>query len=304
MVKNVDGIYYLYALLKLYKTTRMKYLAHVSNNLDSEVISIYDVIKKLKEDTSYKEGITYYSLWYLTPMIAKVNSSTGRAPHFAFKKGYGGNENSGGGEGLEHALAKKIIYDNKFLKIAIGKSIDELSFSDIIIEKEFENRKYIADLYVRIENENLFELPKDSWLAVELCYKNKVKISKKAYYRKHNIAAIEIKINNEIKYEGNMQYLNRRLNGYFTNIKNATWLHNPNYKQYYLRNKEKEKAQENQPAVDFVPKVVLVSNPIPREKSNSQSLNREKALDNEPILNKSSSSFWRKLLDMVLKPFL
>lgn len=65
----------------------MKYLAHIENKIESEIISIYDVIKGLNgENPCEWEERTYFSLWYSTPMIAKANTSK-RKPHFAFKKG-------------------------------------------------------------------------------------------------------------------------------------------------------------------------------------------------------------------------
>ena len=80
----------------------MKYLAHIENNLESRIISIYDVIRGLNGNRPQEwEGRTYYSLWYNTPMIARVGSNKMK-PHFAFKSGFGGNENSGGGESIEH----------------------------------------------------------------------------------------------------------------------------------------------------------------------------------------------------------
>lgn len=279
----------------------MKHLAHISNDLNSEIISIYEVIKRLEKDPSYKEGITFYSLWYLTPMVAKVNSSKGRAPHFAFKKGHGGNENSGGGKSIEHELAQKIIYDNKFLKISTGKTKDELFFSEIEIEKEFENGERRADLYVKIKNENKFNLPVDSWLVIELYYKHKVEISKKAYYRRHNIAAIEIEIDKDIAYNGDMQLLYRRLSGYLRYSRDAKWLHNPNYKEYYSKRNEQEKEQVNQPVIDYVPPIV--HDTTSEDKSNIPNTYIETSIDNEPISNKSKKSFWRKLLDSILIPF-
>ena len=208
----------------------MKYLAHIENNLESRIISIYDVIRGLNGNRPQEwEGRTYYSLWYNTPMIARVGSNKMK-PHFAFKSGFGGNENSGGGESIEHQLSKKIIYDLNTLNLKIGNIEDKLVFSDVIIEKPFDNGKYITDLYCKIKLENKFKFPVGSMLAVELHYTSRVKKSKQKFYRDNNIASIEIDIWKEIKFSGDLDTLQRQLKGYLQKQRFAKRLHDPNWK--------------------------------------------------------------------------
>jgi hypothetical protein len=162
-------------------------------------------------------------------MIAKTASSKVR-PHFAFKAGYGGNENSGGGESIEHQLAKKVIYDNKLLYLKIGNAEDHLLFSDIIIEKGFDSNRYVADLYAKVQSQNNFQIPIGSWLAVELHFKNKVGYQKRKFFQSKNIPAIEIDLYKEIAYDGDIDKLYRRLKGYFNARLYARWLSKPKYK--------------------------------------------------------------------------
>lgn len=218
----------------------MKYLAHLEKSLNSDIISIYEVHKGMhSNDPLIWENREYYSLWYNTPMVAKVNSIK-IAPHFAFKKGFGGNENSGGGESIEHQLSKKVIYDNKSLHLKIGDIEDKLFFSEVIIEKAFENGLYVADLYVKIINVNKFDFPIDSNLIIELHRTNKVKKSKQHFYRINNIAAIEIDIWDKINYEEDIEKLQKQLVGYFNKLRFAKTLHNPNYIKHALERKRKE----------------------------------------------------------------
>lgn len=217
----------------------MKYLAHLENSLNSEIISVYDVIKGQNGDNPQQwEGREYYSLWYRTPMSARVKSKEIK-PHFSFKQGYGGNKNSGGGESIEHQLSKKIIYDLKCLHLTIGEIEGYLRFSEVIIEKPFNNREYIADLYCKIADENNFGLPVNSMIVIELMYTSTTKRTKIAFYRRNNIAAIEIKIWNDIKYNDDIIKLQNRLEAYFKKMKYAKRLHDPNWQNLKVKKNEK-----------------------------------------------------------------
>ena len=219
----------------------MKYLAYIENSLDSNVISIYDVHAGMNsKNPGVWEKREYYSLWYLTPMIAKVNT-TKIAPHFAFKVGAGGNENSGGGESLEHDLSKKTISDLKKLHIRMWGKEDYLYFSEVKIEYRLENGKYIPDLYAKIEKENKFEYAVGSYLAIELHWKNRVHPSKKEYYRIQNIAVIEIDLNKAIKYKDDLYKLQTQITRFFEALQPAKSLHNPNFRRHFNEiNKAKE----------------------------------------------------------------
>ena len=223
----------------------MKYLAHIQNDLTSDIISIYDVCKGLNsKDPSIWESREYYSLWYNTPMNARVNYKN-KAPHFAFKNGFGGNENSGGGESIEHQLSKKVIYDNKVLHLKIGDLEDKLIFSEVIIEKGFESGKYKADLYVKIGNENKFDLPIGSNLVIELHKTNKVKKSKQQFYRNNNIAALEIEIWDKIKYEENIDKLQYDLHRHFSKKLFTKVLHDPNYIKHKIERTKREQESKS-----------------------------------------------------------
>lgn len=208
----------------------MKYLAHIESSPQSKIVSIYDVVRGLASDAQYWDGRTYYSLRDCTPMIAKTASSKVH-PHFAFKAGYGGNESSGGGESIEHQLAKKVIYDNKSLYLKMGNVEDHLSLSDITIEKSFDNNRYVADLYAKVQNKNAFQIPIGSWLVVELHFRNKVGYQKQKFFQNKNIPAVEIDLYKEIAYDGDIDKLYRRLKGYFNARLYARWLSKPEVNQ-------------------------------------------------------------------------
>lgn len=287
----------------------MKYLAHLENNLKSKIISIYDVIKGLNGENPIEwEGKTYYSLWYNTPMIAKVNSNK-QKPHFAFKKGYGGNENSGGGESIEHQLSKKIISDLKVLNIKIGETEGQIKFSEIIIEQPFENGKYKADLYCKISNENNFNFPVNSMIIIELHLTNKVKKSKEKFYRNNNLTAIEINIWKEIKFEGDIEKLQRQLNGYFQKQRFAKRLHDPNWKSI-VNNREKKKRLEKelkfQQQKEELERIENIRNEELRIKREQRELLSQKnSKISQDKIEKSQKpkkkSFWRKIIDYITK---
>lgn len=287
----------------------MKYLAHLENNLDSKIISIYDVIKGLNGEKPREwEGKTYYSLWYNTPMIAKVNSNK-QKPHFAFKKGYGGNENSGGGESIEHQLSKKIISDLKVLYIKIGETEGKIKFSEIIIEQPFENGKYKADLYCKISNENNFNFPVNSMIIIELHLTNKVKKSKEKFYRNNNLTAIEINIWKEIKFEGDIEKLQRQLKGYFQKQRFAKRLHDPNWKSIVNKreeNKRLEKELKLQQQKEELERIDNIRNEALRIKREQRELfnqnNSKTSLDKiEKFQKPKRKSFWRKIIDYITK---
>lgn len=287
----------------------MKYLAHLENNLKSKIISIYDVIKGLNGENPIEwEGKTYYSLWYNTPMIAKVNSNK-QKPHFAFKKGYGGNENSGGGESIEHQLSKKIISDLKVLNIKIGEIEGRIKFSEVIIEQPFENGKYKADLYCKISNENNFNFPVNSMIIIELHLTNKVKKSKEKFYRNNNLTAIEINIWKEIKFEGDIEKLQRQLNGYFQKQRFAKRLHDPNWKSIVNKREEKKrlekelKFQQQKEELERIENILNEELRNKREKGElfsqkNSKISQEKIEKSQKLKKKS---FWRKIIDYITK---
>lgn len=227
----------------------MKFLAHLQKDLKDEPISIYDVIRGFNgKNPEFWEKRTYYSLIDGIPMKAVVNTIK-KKPHFAVKKGYGGNDNSGGGESIEHQLAKKVIYDNKFLKIKIGSIRDTIFFSKIIIEqpikkKNSKNEKERigrrADLYVQIANRNSFDFLVSKGLIIEIYKSNKVSLVKRNFYRKFDIPSIEIKINKEIKFNGNVGKLYKELKECLSNEINATNLHDPFWEKHQKERKEKQ----------------------------------------------------------------
>ncbi len=288
---------------------KMKYLAHLENNLESRIISIYDVIKGLNGENPIEwEERTYYSLWYNTPMIAKVNSSK-RKPHFAFKKGFGGNENSGGGESIEHQLSKKIISDLKVLNLKIGEIEGELKFSEIIIEQPFENGKYSADLFCKISDENNFNFPVNSMIVIELHLSNKVKKSKEKFYRNHNLTSIEINIWKEIKFAGDIEKLQRQLKGYFQKQRYAKRLHDPNWKNIIHKREEKKKLEEQlkfQQHKEELERVESVRNEELRFEIEQREILRRKKFKTPQITKEKTQkvkekSFWKKILDYISK---
>lgn len=289
----------------------MKYLAHLENNRESRIVSIYDVIKGLNGENPIEwEERTYYSLWYNTPMVAKVNSSK-RKPHFAFKKGFGGNENSGGGESIEHQLSKKIISDLKVLNLKIGEIEGELKFSEIIIEQPFENGKYSADLFCKISEENNFNFPVNSMIVIELHLSNKVKKSKEKFYRDHNITSIEINIWKEIKFAGDIEKLLRQLKGYFQKQRFAKRLHDPNWKNIIhkrVEKKELEKQLKLQQQNEELERLENIRNEELRIERKNKELIRQKdfstpqvVIEKSPKLKGKEKPFWRKLLDYITK---
>jgi len=287
----------------------MKYLAHLENNLESKIISIYDVIKGLNGENPIEwEERTYFSLWYNTPMIAKVNSSK-RKPHFAFKKGFGGNENSGGGESIEHHLSKKVIYDLKSINIKIGDISDILQFSEVIIEQPFNNRLYKADLYCKIKSENNFNFPFGSMLVVELHSTNKVKKSKQKFCRDNNITSIEVDIWKKIKFEDDIELLQRQLKGYFNKQNFAKILHDPNWKKIVAERKQKEEVLELNKKEEKKQELKRINIQHEQEKllkerkkrtlEKQSQLNKFKVEHIKPELNKKS--IWRQFLDLIFK---
>lgn len=267
----------------------MKYLAHLEKNGSSKIVSIYEVIKALNSANAENwEKREYYSLWYLTPMVAKPGRGK-VSPHFAFKKGLGGNENSGGGESLEHDLAKKILYDQKYLSLKFKRVSEILKFSEIKIEERFPGIKRSADLFAKVSHENKLSIPKDSYIAIEIHRSNRISGSKKIAYQKHNIRSIEIDIDKDIRFNGNIEILQNRLEGYFKYPREARTLHNPDYKKRY------EKVQHN----DGTPRYLNV---------NIQSINstvitkREMAVQSKQDENLHKSTLAHDSIPCVKKP--
>lgn len=275
----------------------MKYLAHLENNINSKIISVYDVKKGLNSNNPEKwEKKEYYSLWKLKPMKAVVNKQNTK-PHFAYKNGGGGNENSGTGESIEHQLSKKIIYDMKSINIKMGETEDVLNFSEVLIEKPFNDGKYISDIYAKIERENKFDFPVNSYLVIEIHKTNRVTLTKQQFFRNNNIAAIEIKLFDEIKFDNDLDKLQRQLTGYFSKQRFAKNLHDPNYIKHKKEREEFEKTLKKQEIVTPIKQVNVivpkVEEPI-KEKTlvilpdNIESLNQEIQITNTSNVNKIS----------------
>ena len=193
------------------------------------------------------EGKEFYSLWRFVPMKAIVNTKM-KKPHFAYKKGGGGNENSGTGESIEHELAKKEIYNRKSLLLKIGDIEDTLIFSEISIEKPFENRLYQVDLYAKIKEDNKFEFPIDSFLIIEIHKTHKVSKTKQQFFRDKNYAAVEIKLYKTIKYKDNLEDLQEHLVNFFNKPTFGKFLHDPLYKKHSLERKSREEKLQIQSA--------------------------------------------------------
>lgn len=219
----------------------MKYLAHTAAALDSPIISIYEVIDGVKNNPKQFEKQKYYSLWYLTPMFPKVGKS--KAPHFAFKQGYGtGSTEDSSGESIEHSITKYIIYEQKYLQLKYNYDRKEdikgcIKFKDIKVEFRFNNGDYISDIYAQIEKDTILGLSKNDWLAIEILKTHKVSKYKTAFYQSQKIPAIEIKYYDEIRFENNKELLQKQIKGWLTKTHlYFKWLHNPRYKEIYLRN--------------------------------------------------------------------
>lgn len=231
----------------------MKYRAHVKPTTDSETISIFEVLDGIKSDPKAYQNRTYYSLWYLTPMYAKPGA---RTPHFAFcPKAVRNSNEPAGGESIEHATTKHIILKNKCLNLKRAGKEGIIRFSDIKMEKPFGNRDYIGDLYAKLESDenNVLELKAGDWISIEIYKSHATTVYKEAYYRKENIAAIEIQYYNAIKFDGSGERLDKRIAGWLKVPLHFKRLHNPYYKSFYkkpspaLMNSAKENTEE-QPA--------------------------------------------------------
>lgn len=219
----------------------MKFRAHLENNVTSETITIKKVIDGINSKNPEQwEKRTYYSLKYLTPMYAKPNCQKIR-PHFVFKKGLGGNEKSGGGESLEHELAKEIIAKNSFLTVKIGNVQDTLYFSQVIIEQRFNKGERSADLYVQIKNQNKFDYTVGKGLVIEIHRSNKVTKIKRQFYRNLNIASIEIKIDKFNKAENDIYFIQNELEKTLKTSIRAESLHDPFWKEHKLKREKFEK---------------------------------------------------------------
>lgn len=219
----------------------MKYLAHTSAKPDGPIISIYDVIKGIKENPKLFEKQEYYSLWYLTPMIPKLGKTI--APHFAFKQGCCINSTEGsGGESIEHAITKYIIYEQKILHLKhnydrAGDVKGYLKFREVKVEYRFDSGSYIADIYAQIEEDTILGLKADDWVAIEIHKTHKVSKYKTEFYRSKSIPAIEFEYFDQIKFENSKEILQKQIKGWLTKTNlYFKWLHNPNYKEIYKKN--------------------------------------------------------------------
>lgn len=219
----------------------MKFRAHIENNPKSKTVTIKDVIDGVNSKNPEKwEKRIFYSLKYLTPMYAKPNCIK-IAPHFAFKKGLGGNEKSGGGESLEHELSKEIILNNLFLKVKLGKTQETLYFSKVILEQRINKGERVADLYVQIKNKNRFDYLIGKGLVIEIHRSNKVTKTKRQLYRNKNLPAIEIDIDKSIRYKNDIYKLQSQLEKKLSSVIEAKSLHDPNYIKRILEKKQREK---------------------------------------------------------------
>lgn len=281
----------------------MKFRAHIENNLKSETITIKDVIDGVNSKTPEKwEKRTYYSLWYLTPMFAKPNSVK-IAPHFAFKRGLGGNEKSGGGESIEHELSKQIIADNLFLKIRIGKIQDTLYFSKVILEQRINKGERIADLYVQIKNKNRFDYPIGKGLVIEIHRTNKVTKTKRQFYRNENLPAIEIDIDKSIKYENNLYALQNQLENKLSTIVKATSLHDPYWKKHKLERDKREKEYLEKKSKDRLEKLELERKRLiaERPKIVIPKIEKTTSFKREEVILKEKKTVFRKILEWIMK---
>ena len=217
----------------------MKYRARLEENLQSETVTILEVARGLNSSRpELWEKRTYYSLDHLTPMYAKPNGKK-VAPHFAYKKGFGGNEGSGGGESLEHELSKDAIAENSFVKINIRGIKDTIQFSRAVKEQPFNRGERRADLYVKISNENKFDFRIGKGLVIEIHKTNEVTKTKRQFYRNKNIAAIEVNLNKRIKYRGDQEKLFQELKSFFGQEVEATTLHDPLWKEHKAMREER-----------------------------------------------------------------
>ena len=216
----------------------MKYLAHVAPSLTSDIICIHDVAKDIKSNPKESESKRYYSLWYLTPMTARIGKQN--KPHFAFIKGSNPAPSEiEGGESIEHDMTKHEIFKTKSLYLKHNYDRKEdiiglITFSEIKIEYRFDNGKYIADLYAKIESDekNILKLNKH-WIVIEIFKSNKSSKFKEAYYRKKNIAAIEIKLWDKIQFKDNTELLKKQISGWLKKPNYFHWINDPNYKMRY-----------------------------------------------------------------------
>lgn len=271
----------------------MKYRAHIAPSPDSETILIFDVVDGLKSDPKFYENRIYYSLWYFTPMYAKPGAKT---PHFAFcpKASHHPNE-SVGGESIEHATTKHIILRNKQLNLRRAGKEGIVRFSEISMEKPFGNIDYIGDIYAKLESDenNVLELKKGDWISIEIYKSHKTSKYKEAYYRKENIAAIEITYYNEIKFDGNRERLDKRIEGWLKIPLHFKRLHNPYYMSFYKtpsptvanNNKEKEIIEIHPTSIDCSTVESVVLPPAIIEPSTKENANTNL---NSPETEKSS----------------
>ena len=282
----------------------MKFRAHIENSVKSETVTIKTVVDGVNSKYPEKwEKRTFYSLKYLTPMYAKPNCKKIR-PHFAFKRGLGGNEKSGGGESLEHELAKEIIAKNLFLTIKLGNIQDTLYFSKVIIEQKFNKGKRSADLYVQIKNKNKFDYTIGKGLVIEIHRSNKVSKTKRQFYRNLNIAAIETKIDKFNKLENDIYNIQNQLEKSLTSVNEGVSLHDPFYLKHKIEREKKEKEfqeskrkrrlkeleKENQKILDKQSKVVI-------KKIEPQNI----VIEKKKIISKRKKTFLKRIIDLIKK---
>ncbi len=247
----------------------MKYRAHIAPSPDSEVVTIFDVLDRLKSDPKGYEKRIYYSLWYLSPMFAKPRAKT---PHFVFRTKADRHPNEPvGGESIEHSTTKQIIFKNKYLNLKRSDKEGIVRFSEIRMEHPFGEGEfkgeYRGDLYAKMESDenNVLGLKDGDWIAIEIHKSHKTTIYKEAYYRKENIAAIEIKYYDAIQFDGSSERLDKRIAGWLKIPLYFKRLHNPYYKKNspILANNAIGK-EVQQPLVESAPANPQPSSSIPK----------------------------------------
>lgn len=234
----------------------MKYRAHTQPSLNSEIIYIHDVIKQISIDPKRKEHENkYYSLWYLTPMVARCKGR--KTPHFAYWPGSNPNpKESTSGMSLEHSTVQRWIEKNKKISLRrnqLGQiTYGCIAFSEVMSEYQFKNSEngeieYIADIYGKIEQDSILGLTPGTNLIIEIAKTNKVSKYKEAYYQKHNIAAIEISIWEKVKFNTDkkdtisaINDLDSIVNNWLNKGAQFKWVQNPNKKYLPLRKKQQK----------------------------------------------------------------
>ena len=219
----------------------MKYAAHISRNVSSPIVSVIEAQRLREQNPARWEGKTYFSLWHLTPMCLRINSN-GTA-FFAFLPGTRPHPcETGGGESYAHELAKHII--RNLCRIALKTGAGNNRITDTLLFEEqpqleyrYDQGLYITDIRAVVKNPNLFLLEPGTPLAIEIFHTHKTDLAKRKYYRTQHIAAIELRLPENISEELSFQRLQRRLQGWFDAPRYFTWLHDPAWRHKWILHK-------------------------------------------------------------------